>query len=159
MQYIFGLAVTEACRDESVLGKWEKGVRLKWPNDIYVLLGDGDGDRKKVGGILVNTSFQGGVVDVVIGNLLFIISGTDMLKPLSPGCGLNLFTPLPMHSLSDLLSPRHHSLTMERTTAAIMAKFDGMWSTFVNNGGSFDPFMELYLARWLHSSATFLDNP
>ncbi len=44
-------------------------VRLKWPNDLYVDLGvDGKEDLKKFGGILVNTNFQGGKVDIVIGS-------------------------------------------------------------------------------------------
>ena len=41
-------------------------VRLKWPNDIYVELSGRD-TKKKVGGILVNTSFSGGNMDVVVG--------------------------------------------------------------------------------------------
>lgn len=69
VQYLFALAVVEACRDESVLGDAAGPVRLKWPNDIYAVLGDGDGSKKKIGGILVNTSFAGGKVDVVIGDI------------------------------------------------------------------------------------------
>lgn len=69
IQYIIALAIAEACRDENVLGeKLGSKVRLKWPNDLYVDLGvDGKTDMKKFGGILVNTNFQGGEVDVVIG--------------------------------------------------------------------------------------------
>lgn len=65
VQYLFGLAVVRACKDERVLGG-ERGasVRLKWPNDIYL---DLDGGKKKIGGILVNTSFIGGQVEVIIG--------------------------------------------------------------------------------------------
>jgi len=69
IQYLAALAVSEACRDENVLGeKLGSKVRLKWPNDLYVDLGvDGKEDLKKFGGILVNTNFQGGKVDIVIG--------------------------------------------------------------------------------------------
>lgn len=49
-------------------------MKLKWPNDIYIDLGGdgksgkaGEDGRKKVGGVLVNTSFGGGNVDIVIG--------------------------------------------------------------------------------------------
>jgi biotin---protein ligase len=72
VQYLFGLAVTEACRSSKVLGKIGDRVRLKWPNDIYVLPGDSSRveDAKKIGGILVNTSFSAGQVDVVIGKSL-----------------------------------------------------------------------------------------
>ena len=65
IQYLFALAVAEACRDENVLGGLGWDVRLKWPNDIYVATREGG--MKKVGGVLVNTSFMGGNVDVVIG--------------------------------------------------------------------------------------------
>ena len=65
IQYLFALAVAEACRDENVLGRLGRDVRLKWPNDIYVATREGG--MKKVGGVLVNTSFMGGNVDVVIG--------------------------------------------------------------------------------------------
>jgi biotin--protein ligase len=42
-------------------------------------------------------------------------------------------------------------MTLERTAAVIMVKFEKMWATFCEHGGSFDPFMDLYLERWLHS--------
>ncbi|KAJ7130280.1 biotin-ligase [Mycena epipterygia] len=134
VQYLFALAVVEACRDESVLGEAASPVRLKWPNDIYAVLGDGEGSKKKIGGILVNTSFSGGKVDIVIGS------------------GLNVLNPPPITSLSQLLPPDDdHQLSMERTAAAILVKFEGMWSVFVRGKGSFEPFMDLYLQRWMHS--------
>jgi biotin--protein ligase len=67
IQYLFGLAVTEACREDAILGIWGERVRLKWPNDLYAVFGDQEGDKQKVGGILVTTSFIGGKVDMVIG--------------------------------------------------------------------------------------------
>jgi len=72
VQYLVGLAVVRACRDERALGS-ERGtrVRLKWPNDVYVDLPSeaGGSEKKKVGGILVNTSFSDGNVHVVVGAL------------------------------------------------------------------------------------------
>ena len=64
IQYLFALAVAEACRDENVLGRLGRDVRLKWPNDIYAIT---DRGMKKIGGILVNTSFMASSVDIVIG--------------------------------------------------------------------------------------------
>lgn len=65
VQYLFGLAVVRACKDERALGGVRgANVRLKWPNDIYLDLESG---RKKIGGILVNTSFTGGQVELIIG--------------------------------------------------------------------------------------------
>ncbi|KAJ7056954.1 biotin-ligase [Mycena amicta] len=129
VQYLFALAVVEACRDDSVLGNAGSVVRLKWPNDIYAVL---DAERpKKIGGILVNTSFSSGKVDIVIGS------------------GLNVLNPPPITSLSQL--DDHVVLSMERTAAAILVQFEQMWSVFVQGNGSFEPFMELYLQRWMHS--------
>jgi biotin---protein ligase len=67
IQYLFGLAVVEACR-LALPGKGGDKVRLKWPNDIYaVVQGPSGEEKKKIGGILVNTNFSGGQVDIVIG--------------------------------------------------------------------------------------------
>jgi biotin--protein ligase len=73
VQYLVGLAVLHACRHRQVLGggndddddRGARRVKLKWPNDVYVELPGGE--KKKVGGILVNTSFSSGNVDIVVG--------------------------------------------------------------------------------------------
>ncbi len=67
IQYLAGLAVTEACRE--VMGPTGEQVRLKWPNDIYALE---SGDRverclSKLGGVLVNTNVSGNEADIVLG--------------------------------------------------------------------------------------------
>jgi len=68
VQYIFSLAVAEACRDDTVLGpKSGDKIRIKWPNDIYATFGTSKDDIRKIGGVLVNTSFSGQTVDLVIG--------------------------------------------------------------------------------------------
>ncbi|KAI5124198.1 hypothetical protein M0805_005049 [Coniferiporia weirii] len=133
IQYLFGLAVVEACRSPSILGDFGSGVRLKWPNDIYAITEHGG--TKKIGGILVNTSFMAGSVDIVV------------------GCGLNVLSPSPLTSLCQLIPAglSDTELSMERTAATIMATFDSMWSQFISSKGSFEPFTELYLQRWLHS--------
>lgn len=56
-----------------------------------------------------------------------------------------------MSSLSQLQHAGDPPLSIERTVATILAKFEKMWSEFVQGSGSFDPFMSLYLERWLHS--------
>ncbi|KIM41443.1 hypothetical protein M413DRAFT_445443 [Hebeloma cylindrosporum] len=133
LQYLFALAVVEACRDETVLGpKAGEQVRLKWPNDLYAVGEDKD-DLRKIGGVLVNTSFSGGKVDIVV------------------GCGLNVLNLPPITSLAQLQPGARERLSVEKTAAAIMAKFEPMWTVFTQNSGSFAPFMDLYLKRWLHS--------
>ncbi|KIJ30523.1 hypothetical protein M422DRAFT_53712 [Sphaerobolus stellatus SS14] len=64
------------------------------------------------------------------------------------GCGLNVLNPLPTASLSQLTAEK---LSMEKIVATIMTIFEKMWKTFVEYKGSFEPFMDLYLERWLHS--------
>jgi biotin--protein ligase len=71
VQYLAGLAIVRACRDGRALGA-ERGerVRLKWPNDVYVDLPSSSvagGEKKKVGGVLVNMSFADGNADLIIG--------------------------------------------------------------------------------------------
>ncbi|KAI0670961.1 hypothetical protein C8Q78DRAFT_1078915 [Trametes maxima] len=88
--YLFAFAVTEAWRDDVVLGPM-------------------DGARRKIGGILVNTSFGAGHIELVA------------------GCGLNVLNPPPIVSLVQLLPPGSEGHpTMEGTLAAIMARFEGM---------------------------------
>lgn len=73
IQYLFSLAVVEACRAETVLGDKAGGrVRIKWPNDLYAVVGSDGGEAKtenirKIGGVLVSASFSDGNVDIVIG--------------------------------------------------------------------------------------------
>ncbi|KAI5825128.1 class II aaRS and biotin synthetase [Schizophyllum commune Tattone D] len=138
VQYLFALAVAEACEDEGVLGRHGRKVRIKWPNDVYAEVGyddKGQKQTKKIGGILVNTGFNGPNADVIIGS------------------GLNVLNEPPIPSLAQLL-PGDTSTptpTLERTAATILARFDVMWEQFVAGGGSFEPFLDRYLGRWLHS--------
>ncbi|KAF7969661.1 hypothetical protein HWV62_26706 [Athelia sp. TMB] len=143
VQYLFGLAVAEACRDEGVLGDVGTQVRLKWPNDIYAVLGDEKDMKsmKKIGGILVNTRSCGNETEIII------------------GCGLNVLTEAPIFSLAQLLPAGSATKpSMERTAATIMAKFEVLWNRFSTpNGVSFTPLMDLYLERWLHSASAASD--
>lgn len=45
-------------------------LRVKWPNDVYA---DVNGDLKKVGGLLVNSSFVQDEFLLVIGKFIVII--------------------------------------------------------------------------------------
>ncbi|SJL16792.1 uncharacterized protein ARMOST_20321 [Armillaria ostoyae] len=65
VQYLFALAVTEAYRDENVLGRRGESVLIKWPNDFYAVFGPGEG-KKKIGGILVSMNFSEGKCDTII---------------------------------------------------------------------------------------------
>lgn len=154
IQYLFALAIAEACRDEQVLGKRGEAVRIKWPNDIYAVTRDGE--KKKIGGILVNTSFSSGKCDVIIGTFLSFVPlqvSNSLSVTLTPytGSGTNVYNSPPIFSLSQLQEPGDPPLSIETTAAVILAKFEAMWATFIEGNGSFEPFMNLYLQRWLHS--------
>ena len=77
VQYLFGLAVVEAVR--GLNGYEGVEIRLKWPNDLYVVMprtrlasepqSGGEEDLRKIGGILVNSFFAGGDFTIIIGKL------------------------------------------------------------------------------------------
>lgn len=71
VQYLVAMAVVEASRDSSVLGQLGDKVRIKWPNDVYIV-GDG-GEQKpvKVSGNIVYTTSDGEHVDIVIGTFIY----------------------------------------------------------------------------------------
>ncbi|GJJ08069.1 hypothetical protein Clacol_002276 [Clathrus columnatus] len=142
IQYLFGIAVIDASR--RLLGKAGEKVRLKWPNDIYAVLDTFDQfgrpksrELKKLGGILVTTSFVGNEVDVVI------------------GCGLNVLNKHPTVSISQLSK---EELELEKVTACIMTSFETIWTRFLANQCSFSPFLDQYLKYWLHSDQQVVVN-
>jgi len=131
------MAIVRACRDERALGA-ERGARvsLKWPNDVYIdssspLVVPG-GEKKKVGGVLVNISITDGKADVII------------------GCGINVSTPAPVTALDLLCRPGEH-LDAETVLALVLTEFERLWTAFVAGGGSWVPFEEAYLDMWMHS--------
>lgn len=81
VQYLFALAVTEACRDGGMLGPWGDRVRIKWPNDLYIVVDGGTDHITKVAGILVYTSFDGDDVDIIIGECHFSVVNNTLLTP------------------------------------------------------------------------------
>ena len=155
LQYLFSLAVAEACRDEAILGpKAGEQVRLKWPNNLYAVVGEGKEDLRKIGGVLVNTSFFGGKVDIVYCCryvVTSLIKNGVLLTHVDAGYGLNVLSLPPFTSLAQLQRGAQEQLSVEKTAAAIMAKFEPMWTIFSQNFGSLAPFMDLCLERWLYS--------
>lgn len=149
VQYLFSLAVVEACRDKNVLGEHGDRVRIKWPNDIYAVTERGE--KKKIGGILISTNFSSGKAEIVIG--ITSIQSSFVSANTFVGSGLNVFNPPPIHSLMQLVpSQSDVVITLERTAATILAKFQEFWATFLLHKGSFEPFLDLYYERWFHSS-------
>ncbi|KAG1752104.1 class II aaRS and biotin synthetase [Suillus lakei] len=141
IQYLYALAIVNACHILDPNSQWAHKVRLKWPNDIYGLFPSSQNqtnpvsnpkqEPRKIGGVLVNTSFGGGVADVVIGS------------------GLNILNSPPIASLAQLASTP--GLSVERVAAAVLTSFDRLWSSFLREEQGFGPFMDQYLRSWLHS--------
>ncbi|KAL0096829.1 biotin-protein ligase [Phycomyces blakesleeanus] len=134
IQYIIALAVVESIRTRD--GYEGVPLRLKWPNDIYVDLPGPEGGLKKVGGLLVNSSF-------VKDEFLLVI-----------GCGINLANPHPTVSINDVIqnhNPSLRRLSPEDTLSGIMVHFEKMYLEFCEKGmGSW--FLDKYYQRWLHSN-------
>ena len=74
-----------------------------------------------------------------------------LLTHVDVGCGLNVLSLPPFTSLAQLQRGAQEELSVEKTAAAIMAKFEPMWTVFSQNPGSLAPFMDLCLERWLYS--------
>ncbi|ORZ22394.1 biotin-protein ligase [Absidia repens] len=131
IQYIIALAVVESIRSRP--GYEEVPIRLKWPNDIYADL-PGQG-LKKVGGLLVNSSF-------LANEFLLVI-----------GCGINLSNSRPTVSINDVITQHNRSLarlTPEDMLANILVTFERFYNEFCEKGmGPW--FLDLYYKRWLHS--------
>ncbi|KAI8337299.1 biotin-protein ligase [Chlamydoabsidia padenii] len=131
IQYLIALAVVESIRSRP--GYEDIPLRLKWPNDIYADLPNQG--LKKVGGLLVNSSF-------LANEFLLVI-----------GCGINLSNSKPTVSINDVITQHNRSLprlTPEDVLAKILVTFERFYNEFCEKGmGSW--FLDLYYKRWLHS--------
>lgn len=150
VQYLFSLAVVHACHD--IMSPMGKRVRLKWPNDIYAVVEEkGHVHKKKLGGVLVSTSFKNNEAAILIGNCSRRYS---IICSPALGCGLNVFNDLPTSSLSAINTGSKRDLKVEDVAASICGCFEKLWGKFSANYGSFQPFMDDYLDNWLHSCAS-----
>lgn len=62
IQYLFGLSVAKGIK--ALEGCEELPVKLKWPNDIYLVTPEGP---RKIGGILITSEFMDGFFDLIVG--------------------------------------------------------------------------------------------
>ncbi|KIK59504.1 hypothetical protein GYMLUDRAFT_44476 [Collybiopsis luxurians FD-317 M1] len=152
IQYLFALAVVDACRTDAVIGaELGQKVRIKWPNDIYVYYGGGKAEKVKIGGILVSSMFAPGgkEADIIIGCGLDVLCRHPLFSLLrvgAPTLSTTYKDPICAASMEPILS----QLTMEGTLAAILGKFEKMWQSFLASGGDFEPWLGMYQDRWLH---------
>ncbi|GAO52133.1 biotin-protein ligase [Saitoella complicata NRRL Y-17804] len=147
VQYLVSLSIVEAIRQD---GYEELDVRIKWPNDIYAknpTPGEGaDKDKGyvKIGGILVNSSFENDDFVLVV------------------GCGINTTNSAPTTSLNHVLEAHNTErrragrgtlppIRMEKLLARIMVKLEDMYTIFAYSTRGFRAFESLYYDRWLHT--------
>ena len=153
IQYLAALAVVEGVQNygpRSEGAYWRMPVKLKWPNDIYVLSPSKSGANiagdassyVKIGGVLVNSSYSGGDHTLIV------------------GIGLNCSNGAPTTSLNTVLASLSQSsgqkteestpYTLEKLLARILVSLDKLYNTFLLKGFAGD-IEELYYRHWLHS--------
>jgi biotin--protein ligase len=127
LQYLFSLALVEAVRLLPGQKKTEQGLKIKWPNDLYLT------DQEtpvKVGGILCQSSYwkQQFVVTV--------------------GIGLNVSNAEPTRCVRELFE-RPELVTREAVLASFFTVLEDYMDEFDRTG--FESFREAYEANWMHS--------
>jgi biotin--protein ligase len=139
VQYLVGLAIVEGIKSYAP-GYGTMPVRLKWPNDIYARdPADVAETYVKIGGILVNSSYQDNQFHLVV------------------GVGINTHNAAPTTSLSALRAalPNCSSLaplTQERLLARVLVTFEELYLRFCRSG--WEPFEAAYYRHWLHNGQT-----
>jgi biotin--protein ligase len=166
LQYLCGLALIEAILSYGSnvsgqgVGYEDIPVRLKWPNDIFILKPeyfndlkdkddvsstvDGDDEKYvKVSGALINSQFINGTFYLVWGG------------------GVNVSNPAPTTSLNLVLQklnvfrekkglPRLPDYEPELLLAKVTHTIDQFYAVFKKSGLA--PFLPLYYKRWFHSN-------
>ncbi|ODM94726.1 Biotin--protein ligase [Orchesella cincta] len=140
VQHIAGLAVIL-----SIPNHTELGLRVKWPNDIYL-------NDTKVGGILVESQFQERKITVNIGiginvsNAYPTMSINSALQEKAGGAASN---PGSAKS-SQLKGKKDKPLSIEKVIARTLSEFENLLDMMENS--SVDKILNLYTQNWIHGS-------
>ncbi|CAI5756298.1 unnamed protein product [Candida verbasci] len=162
LQYLCGLALIEAILNYGAepgngIGYEQLPIKLKWPNDIYILKPEyfnsfdevvdfvnGEDEKwVKISGQLINSQY--------LNNTFYLIWGA----------GLNVSNEAPTTSLNLVLKKLNQlrlkngldelpSYEIEILLARIVNTVDKFFSVFIKSG--LDPFLPLYYKRWFHSN-------
>jgi BirA family biotin operon repressor/biotin-[acetyl-CoA-carboxylase] ligase len=124
-----GVSTATAC--EQVAGV---EVRLKWPNDLLVSVGD---EERKVGGILAESIVEGGVLEAVVVGLGLNVNWTEAIPEELAGIATAL----------NLVAGRE--LDREELLVALLRELDQWCSQLEHDEGR-----DLLRATWLARSAT-----
>ncbi|KAI5815222.1 biotin-protein ligase [Pyronema omphalodes] len=130
LQYLVALAIVEGIKSYCPSGKYRSmPVRLKWPNDIYAFSAV-ENSYVKIGGILVNSSFQRNAFNLVI------------------GAGINTHNEAPTTSLNAIRPAGTEELLQERLLARVLVVFEEFYGAFTKAG--WGAFRDRYEKEWLH---------
>ncbi|OJD40284.1 biotin apo-protein ligase [Diplodia corticola] len=144
IQYLAALATVAGVHSYDA-GYASLPVRLKWPNDIYALSPDSaafkaggthtstdPNDFVKIGGVLVNSSYQGAEYTLVA------------------GVGVNVANAAPTTSLDALARARGlPAFRAEKLLASVLARFEELYRRFCRGGWDED-LERMYYGLWLH---------
>ncbi|KAI5957349.1 BPL1 [Candida jiufengensis] len=164
LQYLCGLALIEAILGygSEVSGKGigyeDMPLRLKWPNDIFILKPeyfdtlkhevsttvDGDDEKYvKVSGALINSQYINGTFNLVWGG------GVNVSNP-APTTSLNLV----LEKLNEIRKSNNLPVLPPYEPELLLAKLiftiDQFYKVFKKSG--LKPFLPLYYKRWFHSN-------
>lgn len=74
------------------------------------------------------------------------------------GCGVNVSNLAPTTAINHIISLYNHAnntqleeFSQEQLLAAILVKFESFYNDFCSNGFGFEPFLDIYYKRWLHT--------
>lgn len=153
VQYLSAMAFTKAVFNYDV-GYDEIPLKIKWPNDIYIMLPDFIGNRTfddsnkvthaKIGGILVNTNVVGGNYCLTVGSGLNVSNA-------APTTSLNLvIDAMNKYNKSQGNDKFLEAIKEEKLLAKYLAIFNEMFENFKVAG--FKPFLQDYYSMWFHSN-------
>ena len=132
VQYLISLSIVKAVNSFLPNGT-DIGIRLKWPNDIYIL--KQNNVREKTGGVIVSCNLYTNEYVLVF------------------GAGTNVDNDKPTTSINTRLRELNIDLRIqsEQLLGRFMPYLDSMLQTFQMKG--FAPFESEYYKYWLHSGA------
>ncbi|QPG75540.1 hypothetical protein FOA43_002895 [Brettanomyces nanus] len=155
IQYLSSMALVEAVLQYGP-GYSEVPLRIKWPNDIYVMppkfigqnrntpIDTDEATYTKVGGVMVNAN--------VIDNQYYLVVGTGFnVSNAAPTTSVNMVIDSMNKYWGDNgISKSLDRIETERLLAKYLSIFNGMFNTFRAQG--FAPFLSKYYQMWLHSN-------
>jgi len=143
-QYIVSMALYRAVGQVAGGDARPLGLRLKWPNDIYLLSGSSSGSAStkiKVGGVLCQSTVATGA------------AGSGKPFRVVAGVGVNVLNSQPTSCLRDALAQvdteAAAAMSRERIAAAFCFHFEQLALELESRG--FETLVSEYLSQWMHS--------